>query len=369
MMLPSPPADLAHRTDRLRRLGAAEADLDTLLAYTDSPFTFSGPQTLDDEPFVSAWEGYLAEAEAGDVFAVLQQAIVQLRFPVRAGIGDTEVYRAATRRGDLAALGPDGLFEGGLQLVAPDRLRLELQPTPAGRIPVLTAPVREDFVALLQALTRRNEPVPIPASMGALMVSGYNNWDRVRRYRRTWEASGAKGSWEEAFQALIPHRARYQDRFVLLSEGPYAGVAASALGVEEDEWIQVSHVIRREHECAHYYTRRVLGAMTSNAFEEMMADAYGVTVATGRWRPDAVRRLLGLADTGGRPLDGGRIWNYQGSLRPDAFAVVVRLVDEILDGLDVPAEAGASAEAAHLLRHLAAECYPSTSSAREGIPH
>ena len=348
-------SDRPPRRAALRRVGAADADLDALLDYTANPFDLSGPLVLGDEPFVPIWAEYLAEADAIGVFPVLQRVLHQLRFPVRDGISQTEGYRAATRRGDLSALGADGLFEGGLQLVDPDRLRLDLHPTPAGRIPVLTAPVREDFVALVQALTRRNEPTPLPDSMGALMVSGYNNWDRVRRYREAWEAAGGAGSWTDAFRELVPRKDQYQDRFILLSEGRYSAVPASAFGLSESDWIQTSHVIRREHECAHYYCRRALGAMQHNAFDEVIADAYGILQANGTYRPDWHRRFLGLRGDGRLPEEGGRLWNYRADLSDGAFAALARLVDRAIDGLAVslgPAGASLDDDAA-LLRFLA----------------
>ena len=353
-------SDRPPRRAALRRVGAADADLDALLDYTANPFDLSGPLVLGDEPFVPVWAEYLAEADAIGVFPVLQRVLHQLRFPVRDGISQTEGYRAATRRGDLSALGADGLFEGGLQLVDPDRLRLDLHPTPAGSIPVLTAPVREDFVALVQALTRRNEPTPLPDSMGALMVSGYNNWDRVRRYREAWEAEGGDGSWGSAFQSLIPQRDLYQDRLILLSEGPYSGVPASAFGLSESDWIQTSHVIRREHEVAHYYCRRALGAMQHNAFDEVLADAYGIVQATGTYRPDWHRRFLGLRGDGTLPEEGGRLWNYRADLSDGAFETLARIVDraigtlaETLDPVGNEPEA-----AALLLRQLAGPSLP-----------
>ena len=335
----------AHRAAVLRSFGAREADVDALLAYTEHPFDLSGPLVLDDEPFVSAWEEYLAASASEGVFSVLQRALVQLRFPVREGLSETEAYRAATRRGDLAALGHDGLFEGGLRLAAPERLRLELRATPAGRIPVLTAPVREDFVALVRALTRRNEPAPIPDTMGALMVSGYNNWDRVARYRQSWEATETGRPWAEAFRALVPQRERYQDRFILLSEGPYSGVPAAHLGLDDAEWIRTSHVIRREHECAHYYCKRVLGTMRSNALDEFVADGVGVLAAGA---PDPARWLRAfLTDEA-----TGRLGSYCRDLTPQQEAVVRRLFDGVIERTPWHDLAGKSPEV--IIRHLAA---------------
>ena len=82
---------------------------------------------------------------------------------------------------------------------------------------------RTDFVALVRALTMRNEPGPVPASMGAYMVSGLNNWDRIVEHRRRWEAEGGDRSetgWQEEFRRLVPRKELYQDRFLIISDGP-----------------------------------------------------------------------------------------------------------------------------------------------------
>ena len=58
-------------------------------------------------------------------------------------------------------------------------------------LPLLIAGTRADFESLVRAFTERNEPRDVPASMGACFVKGLNNWDRVARYRRAWEAGTA----------------------------------------------------------------------------------------------------------------------------------------------------------------------------------
>ena len=44
--------------------------------------------------------------------------------------------------------------------------------TMAGRIPVLLSADRDDFVALVQAFTDRNEPVPVPRVDGRVYRQG-----------------------------------------------------------------------------------------------------------------------------------------------------------------------------------------------------
>ena len=167
--------------------------------------------------------------------------------------------------------------------------------------------------------------------MGACMVGGYNNWGRVAELRRRWEAGelavdGAK-EWSAAFSVLKGRKELYQDRFVLLSGGPYSGVPAEEMALGDDEWGRASLTIRLEHECAHYFTRRVLGSMRNNLLDELMADYAGIVAAAGRYRADWFLRFCGVEDGGGCRADG-RLWNYRGDppLSAAAFAVLQRLV-------------------------------------------
>ena len=87
---------------------------------------------------------------------------MQLRFPIEPGVSESPAYRAATRRGIWPA--PESR---GLELTRPAELRLFLAETPVGRVPVILATAREDFVALVRALGHKNEPWPIPDAVGA----------------------------------------------------------------------------------------------------------------------------------------------------------------------------------------------------------
>ncbi len=316
------------RAEVLRAHGAAAAETEELLAYTEPAFRvpdpLPGPFPLADEPFVAAWEEYAAEAEERGAWPVLRERLVQLRFPVARGTSAGEAYRAATRRGEPSW--PEG---GGVRLRAPDRLRLFLHPTAAGRVPVLVAGHRDDFVALVRALARRNEPDPVPPSMGACIVGGYVNWDRVGALRRAWEAAHPDdpGGWAAEMRALAPRRELYQDRFVLLSRGPYSGVPAAAMGMTAPEWEEASLTIRLEHECAHHFTRRAFGSMRNTVHDELIADFAGVVSACGRFRAGWVLRFLGLEDFP-RVREDGRLRNYRGDppLSDGAFRVLGSLV-------------------------------------------
>jgi hypothetical protein len=356
------PADHGFRADVLRAHGARGDEIGELLAYTENAFAPADAGDADlplpDEPFAAAWDGYAARAGEIGVFPALREVLPQLRFPVRAGVSSSDEYRAATLRGEAAE---DA--EGGVEMVDPEGLSLFLHPTPAGRIPVVVARAREDFVALVRAITRKNEPDAIPDSMGACIVGGYNNWDRVARLRRAWEAenpqSASVGGWGSHFRSeVVPRKELYQDRFILLSRGPYSAVPAADLGLDDEAWIEKSLAIRLEHECAHYFTRRVFGSMRNSLHDELIADYQGIRAAEGRYRADWFLRFMGLeAFPAYRP--GGRLQNYRGQppLSEAAFRVLQALLKSAAETLEIvdalrPAAPADPREAGRALRAL-----------------
>jgi hypothetical protein len=145
-------------------------------------------------------------------------------------------------------------------------------------------------------------------------------------------------TWGETFAVIRERRELYQDCFILLSSGPYSGVAAADLGLSSDEWNRLSITIRLEHECAHYFTRRLCGAMGASLLDELIADYAGITAAIERFRAEWFLRFLGLEDARGyRP--GGRLESYRGTppLSDGAFVVlqrVVRCVAATLEAVD-----------------------------------
>ncbi|HBS61057.1 MAG TPA: hypothetical protein DEA44_17560, partial [Firmicutes bacterium] len=320
--------------------GAAGQELEELLLYNENifvPDTGAEPHRfpLPDEPFVAAWDGYAAAAAEKGVYEVLKQRLIQFRFPVQEGISRSDAYQAATRRLGTAEGLPGAT---GLVLERPELLELTIHPTPAGRIPLLIIRHRADFVILVQALANKNEPVPVPDSMGAAMVTGYNNWDRIFTYKKRWTAARTGNclgeGWAEEFQRLIPRKELYQDRFIILSDGPYSAVPAREMGLTETEWRRASLVIRREHECTHYFTRRLYGAMRNNILDELIADYLGIVAAAGHYEAGWFLRFAGLEDYQAY-RKGGRLENYRGNppLSDGAFRILQILVKRAAENL------------------------------------
>jgi len=328
--------DLDRQQERrqcLRALGASGDVLDETLRYTDHVFDLEtiDPEVtlpLADEPMVDCWQAWVDEAKRAGGLRVLGRYLPQLRFPIRAGMRDDPAYLNATLRGRLPATDADTLWS---EIDDPASVELELYGSLAGHIPLITTRERQSFVALVRALGRRNEPAPVADSMGALMLAGYNNWQRIETLRNNWqkqqEEAGGTEPWREAFARLRSQKQLYQDRFILLNDGPYSAVPAADLGLDDSTWRRLSLCLRRDHECAHYLTRRLFGVMRSHLLDELVADYAGIVGAVGRFRDDWFLHFMGLEDF---PVyrRGGRLENYRGEppLSAGGFICLQQLV-------------------------------------------
>ena len=318
----------------LTALGANAYQLQELLKYNANKFRLSSLSLpnrfpLDDELFVSVWEDYRFNTEKQRIMDVLKAPFRQLYFPIRKGISQDPEYQSAVRRGELATVYSQAT---GLEFNQPDEIRLVIHSSPAGKIPVLIIPNREDFENLLRALTMRNEPEPIPRSLGAMTISGFNNWDRIDSYKRQWIESNSDSLanqtiWKQEFRILISNKELYQDRFILVTEGPYSDVGADRVGISENRWRQLSLDIRINHESTHYFTKRMLGSMDNNLLDEIIADYMGLVVANGQFRADWFNHFMGL-ETYPHYRQGGRLQNYRGDppLSEGSFQILQSLV-------------------------------------------
>ena len=317
----------------LKAYGAGTKEVEELSVYNQNLFQHNHLPSplrfpLDAEPHVAIWLQYLDTAKKVGVLETLKNVLVQLHFPIQEGISQTESYRAVTLKGVDPVSIPEA---SGLVLRQPEKLKLKIYPSLAGAVPVLLPGNREDFETLVRALTKRNEPIAIPASMGACMIAGYNNWERIRRYRQQWSqthpANYSDFAWKQEFSHLIPQKHLYQDRFIILSDGFYSNVDPEDMGLREWEWQKLSLTIRLEHECTHYFTRRLFNSMQNNLLDELIADYRGIAAAIGYYRADWFLRFMGLESFPDFRASG-RLGNYRGQppLSDRAFKILQALV-------------------------------------------
>jgi len=281
---------------------------------------------LAEEPQIPFWRQYAAEAREVGVAKTLALRFPQLGFPVAAGISEDAEYRRATRQGEVE---PARRVPLGIE--REDLLSLQVEESIAGAIPVLIARHRNDFVHLVRVLTARNEPEAVPEAMGACLVKGLVNWDRVGAARRRFEEALGRAATAEEWAAemasrIRPHKELWQDRLILLSDGPYSAVPAAEVGLDPATWRERSLALRLAHECFHCLTLRRHGRIRSHLLDELLADYVGSLAAFGSYDARRALRFLGL-EVDAPSLPGGRWEIYRGALPEAAIPFLARLVE------------------------------------------
>lgn len=217
-----------------------------------------------------------------------------------------EIYKQVVRRGEEAPEKTLAHFQTS------EEDQLELIKTPAGKVQVITLAVRSDFEVFLQIMANRCVPEEIPKTQGASILDGVINWRRIEAHRDAFFAEAEKNGeadpdWGAEFKQFTSDKSNYTDALVILSVGPYSGIAASLAGFPEEEWIAYSHTIRKYHECTHFICRRMYPEMIDPLWDELVADAIGLYAAFGRFDRRLAELFLGITD--GR-YTGGRLENY-----------------------------------------------------------
>jgi hypothetical protein len=134
--------------------------------------------------------------------------------------------------------------------------RLEVFASVAGLIPVIYPGGIADFETLLREIVYKGKEMPDIEKIGAQFVFGKTQ------------------------------------RFIILADKPYSGVSAQDMGLSETVWLEKSMIIRKYHECAHYYTKRFLGSSRNHLHDELIADFCGLYAAFGEYHSSWFMRLF-----------------------------------------------------------------------------
>lgn len=149
---------------------------------------------------------------------------------------------------------------------SPERIRLEIYNSFAGEIPIIYLSDKNDFEALVtNAIYKGIRPDGL-SETGASFAFGKST------------------------------------RFIILSAKPYSNVPASEMGLSEEEWSERSMIIRREHECTHYFTKQKYGLSQNRLHDEIMADFFGLYEAFGYYKAEHFLRFMGITGTSGGRL-------------------------------------------------------------------
>jgi hypothetical protein len=212
----------------------------------------------------------------------------------------TKIFREIAERADTVQSALDALLANkSVQLSAPALARLSIHRSFAGNIPVIFTESVADFEKLVCALAYRGVFSGHIKNMGASFLHGKTK------------------------------------AFVILSNKPYSNVPAADLGLDEETWANYSVVIRREHECLHYYTRKFYGAARNHLHDELIADFVGIVSAIGAYKAGWFLKFLGIdqAEMTARPSE------YAGKTAKKRFDIYTE---------------GLSADAARVMQDIAA---------------
>ena len=149
---------------------------------------------------------------------------------------------------------------------SPGTLKIEMYDSDAGRIPIIYVRDTADFEQLVTNIAHKGIRPDNISATGASFISGKST------------------------------------RFIILSAKPYSNVPASELGLpDEEEWQEKSLMLRREHECTHYFTKQTYGITNNILHDEIIADFMGVYETFGFYRAEWFLRFMGLIKgSGGR---------------------------------------------------------------------
>ena len=191
------------------------------------------------------------------------------------------------------------LFHGDedVNLKEPDKVKIEIYNSVAGNIPVIYAFNESDFYELVTKLIHKGRRMPNLEKTGASFAFGLTN------------------------------------KFIILSNKPYSNINASELGLDEKTWKDYSILIRREHECTHYFTKRFLGSSRNNLHDELIADFAGILCAAGEYY--AKWFLIGMGiDKYPNEQEAGRFPVYTAGLSDEAQDILKKIIIKVAKNVE-----------------------------------
>ena len=179
-------------------------------------------------------------------------------------------------------------------LASPETLEIRMYDSPAGRIPILYVRDTADFEQLATNIAFQRKRPEHLSETGAFFLSNKTT------------------------------------RFIILSAKPYSNVPARELGLpDEAEWEEQSLILRRGHECTHFFTKQTYGITNNILHDEIMADFMGMYEAFGFYKAEWFLRFMGVVAG-----SGGRLVFYTQDLPENVRRAVSMLAETIACGLE-----------------------------------
>lgn len=218
-----------------------------------------------------------------------------------------------------------------LKLNDPNGFSVRLAIHPCGAIPIIEIIDDEDFQNVVRCLAYRCEAKEIQASVHAQAVSGLIHWGIIK---------------------TINYNERSE--LIILNPAPYSSLPSSIIPgtPTKKRWLNLSQIWRLEHELTHIATKRLVGEMRLNLFDELLADELGMIKTLELFSAELFRLGLGL-NVDATATSDGRVHTYIKKLAPEDSKLACRYVlnraKELVDLLKARA---IPAEQMVLLRYL-----------------
>ena len=151
------------------------------------------------------------------------------------------------------------------QFRSPEGVKMEIYDSFAGKIPAIYVRDPEDFEQLVTNIVHKGVRPANISKTGASFIYGKST------------------------------------RFMVLSFKPYSNVPADELGLKDDDWAERSLILRRGHECTHFFTKQTYGITNNILHDELIADLIGMYEAFGFYKAEWFLRFMGIVSgSGGR---------------------------------------------------------------------
>ncbi|MCR5789631.1 MAG: hypothetical protein K6G83_07055 [Lachnospiraceae bacterium] len=238
--------------------------------------------------------------------------------------------------GDIVKAGEDAEIKSLSHFTMNEKDTLACLDTPAGSVLCVTLQERKDFETFLRIMGHRCEAVEIPKTQGASLLDGVINWRKIYAreeefFREEEEKGNPDPDWSSEFRRFTSDKKNYLDVIIVLSTGPYSAVSAERMGMPEEEWLTLSSVIRRYHECTHFICRKLYPEKKEPVWDELVADAVGIYAAFRKFDPNIEKLFLGIE---GDRYIGGRLENYVEDGQ-EALAELTKKAARILGEFDI----------------------------------
>lgn len=286
------------RKNVLKKVGAADYDIDLLLDFNSDLFDYSSLQgeitfPLEDELFIKTWKKYESDAASLGVFPVIRKACPHLNFPINNKIADSPEYKDAVLYANFTE---ERLKSNDLGLKEPEKLQLAVIQTDAGSIPMLYVPDRSDFEAIIRAMNHSNTEAEIPAELTSTIIHEFRNSDRISGYRERFlkkrSLMNLNTTWRDEYNKILLKKELYLDTFIIIYGGNASAVSAKEIGLPKEEWLAKSIVIGREKEALKYYMKRIFNVEKPHPYIELIAYYSAVKIAWGSFAADILFKLM-----------------------------------------------------------------------------